>query len=365
MRNICFYGGDISRLAGTERSMFTVANGLAKLSGNKIFIISFKGNRKDVQMVVDPRIEIICLGIENLKIGYPLLLWRLFRAIRDNDINILISVEMYTVFFTLPVVSLLKLLKYKIYYVAWEHFNFKVNLKRPLRDKCRRWAAKFADMIVVLTARDIGLWNQNLTVKGRIVNIINAFPFEIENNIYSKDSKIVLAIGRLTFQKGFDRLLDIWAKGICKFEELKDWKLLILGSGEDDLVLKRQSSELKINQYVSFISHVSNISEYYKSASFMVVTSRFEGLPMTMIEAQTFGLPLISYDCLTGPSDIISKKSGRLVDENDEVGFLNEVYEFIVNSELRLQMSTNARRESVRYSINNVINLWDDVLPKF
>lgn len=114
--------------------------------------------------------------------------------------------------------------------VSWEHFNFYENLGVKLRDYGRKLAAKYSDAIVTLTKEDKNYFKQNLKIKHNIYTIYNPLILTKKNNDYDLNSKIILSAGRLTYQKGFDMLVEV-AKEVLRHNN--EWKWIILGEGED------------------------------------------------------------------------------------------------------------------------------------
>ncbi|MDM8177221.1 glycosyltransferase [Olivibacter sp. 47] len=246
---------------------------------------------------------------------------------------------------------------------VWEHFNFTVSLNKKMRVYLRKFAARFADTIIVLTQKDVELWKTNLKVRAKIISINNPSPFPISNNKYKEESTTVIAVGRLKYQKGFDRLLKIWSD----FKRIRPnglWKLQIIGSGPEADKLKEQSMRLGIGSSVEWIENTAHIKRYYENAAFLAMTSRFEGLPMTLIEAQSFGLPIIAYDCLTGPGEVISKKSGFLIRNGDDDEFVDKLLLLSQDSSLRNRFSYSAREEVTKFSVRNIVMQWLSLLAK-
>ena len=168
-----------------------------------------------------------------------------------------------------------------------------------------------------------------------------------------------MAIGRLTAQKGFDKLLDIWKK---IEEKDSEWELYIIGSGEDREKLLNQKENLNLKK-VTFIENTKNIKEYYKKASIYLMTSRFEGLPMTLIEAQSFGLPIISYDIKTGPKDIVNdSEDGYLIKNDNSEEFIDKFLYLSQNREKIHEFSQKAYENSKRFKLDNIIKKWKEVL---
>ena len=361
-RSIAFYIGDYSRSGGTERSCISVANGLAERGDVKVFLIMTNNKSEEPFFDINHKVNLIFLNIKNSKIQYFSLLNKLNSSLKKYRIDKLVAVEVMSLLFILPLYIFSVFYQPKAKLWVWEHFNFTVNLGKKSRDFLRRKVINFSELIVVLTQRDVGLWREGLKFSGNIVAINNPSPYYISEKSYSNDSKIIIAVGRLTFQKGFDRLLSIWGKFLEKFPEQRDWTLQIIGSGPDQELLEEIVSSKSLHNNVKFIPNTSKISDYYEKASLLAMTSRFEGLPMTLIEAQSFGLPIISYDCLTGPSDVISLESGYLIKDDDESDFVDKLYHLTVDENLRLLMSENAKKEVAKYGIEYISSQWREQL---
>lgn len=356
MKVIAFYGNDITKLAGTERAMFSVANGLAEIENYKIIIISTKGDRSDVKYELNEKIQIVCLNIGNNRKELFKLIKSLRRVVMENKVDVLVSVEVMSILFTLPA---LKLIKKNVKLVVWEHFNYTVTLGLKIRNYCRKLSSKFADSIVVLTQRDVELWENNLKIKNQITAINNPSPYRATDKPYNTTSKNIVAIGRLTYQKGFDRLLDVWAKFLKDNHNHRSWNLQIIGSGPDKEALMNQASSLNLTNHVEWIENTPNIKDFYNGASFLAMTSRFEGLPMTLIEAQAFRLPIIAYDCITGPGEVITKNSGILIPDGNDESFIIGLKTMIENDALRNSMSNSSLEEYKRFLPEVIVKKWD------
>lgn len=101
-----------------------------------------------------------------------------------------------------------------------------------------------------------------------------------------------------------------------------DWRLLIIGDGPERDALRRQIEDAGLERQVSLLPATANVADYYRQASLYLMTSRYEGLPMVLIEAMSFGLPLVAYDCKTGPAELIDDGvNGYLVPDDDAAAF--------------------------------------------
>lgn len=224
-----------------------------------------------------------------------------------------------------------------------------------IADRCRSWwdarIVSRYDRFVTLTTEDQHFWGdlQNSVV------IPNAQTFTCEEPAKLLDN-VVLAVGRYTYQKGFDMLLESWAI-VCK--HVKNWKLKIVGDGELYNELQMHAVRLGIDNDVIFCSSTKNIIEEYKSASMLVMSSRYEGFGMVLLEAQSVGLPTISFNCKCGPSEIIKDGiNGLLVPESDVEAMASKIIFLIENELLRRQMAIHAFKDSSRFSEDIVMGKW-------
>lgn len=240
--------------------------------------------------------------------------------------------------------------------ITWEHFNARVNW-HPLHKLSRKLAVKHSSRIVTLTHQDVENYKELFDAKN-VVCIPN--PITIENIEPSPlTEKRVLAVGRLASQKGFDLLLYAWQK---TQNRRNGWKLRIVGSGRHLKDLKRQIEANDIEDSVEILPATKDILNHYKQASIYAMSSRYEGLPLVLIEAMASGLPIVSFDCQTGPAEVIQdNKTGFLVPALD-VDKLAETLDKLMNNEhLRTKFSENSLKEVNRFSIDNIVSMWKDL----
>ena len=298
MKKICFLIGNINHSGGTERVTTLIANELS--STNQIYILSLN-NGKNPFFEQDSSIinENIFDEKISMKKYYLKTVSKIRKYLISNKIDILIVVDSISCVFTVPACIGLR-----INHICWEHFNLKVNLGSRFRDLGRWMAAKGCSRIVTLTERDKLFWEEKFNLKNthKVITIANPSPYQDINHIPKLQNKVVLAVGRLDYIKGFDLLLKAWAI-VCK--ETNDWILNIVGGGEEEVKLKQLAAELDITSRVIFWGQQKNVDQFYRKASIYCLSSRNEGFPMVLLEAQSYGLPIVSFDCDTGPSELI------------------------------------------------------------
>lgn len=212
------------------------------------------------------------------------------------------------------------------------------------------------DRFVVLTNEDKGYW-------GNIPNIVvipNAAML-VGNKYSDVTEKRVIAVGRLDYQKGFDRLIKAW-KMVQQSGRFNDWKLDIFGQGEWKDMLNRMIDDYGIAGTASINAPTKQIGDEYAKSSMLVMSSNYEGFPMVMIEAMACGLPVVSFDFKCGPKDIIDDgKNGIIVHDGDIEGLANAMMKLMDNLTLRRTMSENAKKVVDTYSEENVMKQWLDL----
>lgn len=213
-----------------------------------------------------------------------------------------------------------------------------------------KWVRRF-DKFVVLTEEDRTYWGDI----GNITVIPNARTFT-PDHMADMESRKVIAVGRYTFQKGFDRLVEAWRLVVSEFP---DWKLEIIGDGEDRNLLKSMIERYGLEDSLSLVPTNSEIEKHYLDSSVYVMTSRYEGLPMVLLEAQAFGLPIVSFRCKCGPADVVEDgRTGFLVAEGDVESFAMQLKKVMADVVLRRKMSENALVASQRFSVDPVMTRW-------
>ena len=358
MLNICFLSGDMSRTGGTERVLSIIANELSKQKNKfNIHILSITNENNTSYFNLENEIKndrILKSKDVNFKKQYFQVVKGIRHYIKENNIDILIDVEVIASLFSIPAT---RFTKTKL--ISWEHFNFYEDNGSHLRIYARKLAARFSNCIITLTEHDKQNYLNNLDIKGKVEYIYN--PIEevddVECNITSKQ---IISVGRLTYQKGFDMLCDV-AKVVLK--DNKGWKWLILGDGEDKDKLRSKIKEYGLENKLILKGNVSNVEEYYKNSSLYVMTSRFEGLPMTLLEAKTYKLPIVSFNCLTGPSEIVKNNINGYLINPENVEAMSNKLNILMNDENKLkEFSSNAQIDIEKFELKPIIERWIEVL---
>lgn len=210
-------------------------------------------------------------------------------------------------------------------------------------------AARF-DRFVVLTSSNCQEWPiQNLAV------IPNPLPFYPES-VSSKREKVVLAVGKQSYQKGYDLLLQAWAQIASRFP---DWRLEVYGKLDPSQELEALAHELQVASSVFFYPPQKDIAAQYQKASVYVMSSRYEGFGMVLIEAMAHGLPCVTFDCPFGPADIVKNEQTGFVVPNGKIDALAAQVALLMELDLlRQNMGAQARKEVLRYQIEDIGQEW-------
>lgn len=226
-----------------------------------------------------------------------------------------------------------------------------MGLADKVRAKMDEKLVRKFDRFVVLTEEDAQMWGE---IPGLKV-IPNAAKF-IAERFSDGSAKRVIAVGRLDYQKGFDRLIMAWEK---VRESMPDWRLDIFGQGEWKDMLQLMIDERGMQNCVRLNDPTKNIGEEYAESSMLVMSSNYEGFPMVMIEAMACGLPVVSFDFKCGPRDIITPgENGVIVSDGDIDGLADAMIKLMRDDAQRKRMGENAKRVVETFSEEKVMGKW-------
>lgn len=355
---LCFVSGVIARSGGTERVGSIIASALANKEYDVILLSCWDegtpffplDEKVEVQYLLNPITE----GKLYRTYVYPIL--KLHRFIVRNKINIIIDIDTELARFTSYAIQGTKCRQ-----ISWEHFNYWTMLKlnEKKRFTAKRIIKKYASKLVVLTEEDRKKHISEYHMpEDFVVTMPNPCLSEVTTD-YDFRHKTFLAVGRLSPQKNLSALLDAWA---LIYKKCLDWKVVIVGKGELESDLKAQAVRLGLKNLM-FAGQSKNVGDYYKKASCLVLSSDYEGFPMVILEAQSYGLPVISFDCKTGPRDLIQDgKNGYLVEDGNIEQFAEKMLMFTQSEEMAHQMSKRAADGVQQYNLNNITKKWCDLI---
>lgn len=360
MKRIIFFVGSLNNSGGTERVATLIANSLSDKGYHVSFLSLHDGDKPF--FLLNPEIQFESLFPHKLtfKKHYFSVVRKLRHYLKQSNSDILINVESMLTLFAVPACTRLGIRN-----ICWEHFNYFVDNGTKLRILARKVAAFCCNDVITLTGTDKKYWIENTICRANIISIQNPSPFELKGPKEKVNSKCVISAGRLTYQKGFDLLLRAWAIVI---QSRSDWKLRIIGSGEDEKKLRDLCTQLAINNNVDWAGHVNDMNKEYQYTDLYVMSSRYEGLPMVLLEAQSFGIPIVSFDCRTGPAEIINSRCGWLCEDGSVVDLakkLLEAFSLFEEAEQYHAYSKAAITQCAdKFALPHIIEKWQNLLEE-
>jgi glycosyltransferase involved in cell wall biosynthesis len=242
--------------------------------------------------------------------------------------------------------------------VAQEHMHFRAH-RRGLAEDIRR-DYRALDALAVLTEADARDYGELLAgERTRVVRIPNALP-ELPGGQAELKAKVVIAAGRLTWQKGFDRLIPAFGRVVASEP---GWSLRIFGSGTRTGELRQLIAEHGLDDHVLLMGPTEHLGEELSKASIFALSSRYEGFGMVLVEAMSKGLPVVSFNCPNGPSEILTHgREGFLVRNGDVTAFGDSLLALARDEDQRRRMGAAALERSKAYHVEVIGQRWTDLL---
>lgn len=337
---ILFFAESIQNSAGIERMTVSLANELCAYGETVSIVVC--GSSVDSFYSVDKRVAIYTLGYSfHHRLKAAICLRKLVKNIKP-DILINVAVPMGQISFLA-----LSFLTNRPKVVGWEHFHLYAGSRMGYL--FRLLSACLCDMTVVLTDQDKHSYPKS--IQRKICRIYNFTVLKPEY-VLCQNNHIVLSVGRLAPQKGYDLLLPVWKQVV---EQVDGWKLRIVGNGAMKESLLKQAGELGLNDTIEFFPATPHVVDYYRECPVYVMSSRFEGLPMVLIEAKACGMACVSYDCPNGPSEIIRNGiDGYVVPMGNE----NE----LAQSLIKVLTDVSLQKQFGKFSVDDVLNRFSPLI---
>lgn len=214
-----------------------------------------------------------------------------------------------------------------------------------------------SDAIVCLTSGDAKEYKT-----ARRIEVIPNFIDKPKSYVKDYAVKHAVAVGRLEHQKGFDRLINCWKAAI---ETHPGWRLDIYGEGPLRNELQRQIDSFRLQETIKLRGTCTDMAEKYTQYSLHLMSSRHEGLPMTLLEAQAAGLPSVTFDFEYGAADIVTDSvNGFLVPQNDTKTFTNRLVQIMDSEDLRAKFGTEAKETAKAFFTENIMWKWQKLIQE-
>ena len=369
---IAYFLESLVPLGGVERMMTDKANYMAIHFGYEINIITCtqKPEQKNAYLLSD-KVNLVPLNIPyytQYRYGYPKRLWvkwklnrqikqRLTNVVSQLDIDLLIGVGHFEAALVCSIQCRAKKIieshearPFTLSGMSLHRNIFSSAYMRIYRKNYFHTIEQKADVVVSLTEGDANEWK-----KAQRVEVIPNFSLMKIKQYSNCDNKRIIAAGRLSWEKGYDRLIQIW-----EIVEKKhpDWYLDIFGNGD-----LRESLEAEIVKKglhnITFCPSISDIDKEYAKSSICVLTSYYEGFAIVLLEAFRHGVSCVAFDCPFGPRSIIDDGNCGFLIKNGNISlFAEKVCQLIENEELRKQFSMRGVEHAKKFEVSVVMDKW-------
>ncbi len=355
MKTICFFSGDITRDGGTERVATRLASDLKKNTGNRIIFLSLVEQSNTPFFPVDPEIERFSLNRRWYSPGpaYLPMIFKLRRFLKERQVDIMIDIDI--VLDSLSV-SAAWLLPIKV--ISWEHFSPDYEKAVSYRRMILRFFTSRADEIVTLTEEARSSIGTMLGRKTGIHCIYNPMP-DVEQDS-SEKKKQILTIGHLTREKGIDMLLPIAKRFLKRHPQ---WTWVLAGTGEMEGSIRDYIKNNDLTGRLVLYGGVQDTDKLYSESAIYAMTSRMEMLPMVLLEAKAFSLPVISFNVSSGSSAIVTDGlNGYLIKPFDKKEYYKKLCKLAEDESIRKSFSEHASDNADSFSEETILKKWNSIL---
>lgn len=372
---IAYILDSVARVGGTERIMTEKMSYMADKLGYEVHLITYQQGAHPLPFPLSPRVKHTDLGcrfVELYKHNALLrivktisLKRRLYKRIATTISTIKPDVIVTTTYSDTDMKAMNRCktaaMKTIESHVSFEnttdgHTFEKARMRRTLRE------VALCDVLITLTVEDAAAWQSSLSRArtghgvpriATIPNIISHYP---ESVTYKAGARRAIAVGRLHRQKGFDILIDAWGSINAKHP---DWALDIYGSGPERAALEAQIAQQGMQASITIHDPVQDIFRKYAESSLFLLSSRYEGFGLVLLEAMAAGLPVVAFDCPFGPEMILGQGHPCLIENGNTQAFAERINAIIEDEQERKTLSNDSRKRAKQYTPEEVMPRWD------
>ena len=355
MKKICFIGFGLFTIGGCQRVTISLANELCKKY--ETHLLSLCEIPKPYNYFVNPKVYIHSFGMpidsrarDSFKMAFKVL-----KFLNSDKIDILFIAGSLPI----PLVAIIKpFLRCKV--IFCDHENIYGRDKKSIF--FRKIACKISDKVVVLTKQILNDYKDILGVKeSKLEQIYNSIDCSLAKKCNLNSNKI-LSVGRISSEKGFDMAVDIAEK---IFKNHSDWLWDVYGDGPDFQKISKKIKDLNLENNFFLRGATSNIMEKYKDYSIFVLPSYREGFAIVLLEAKLNSVPIVSFNCNSGPGEIISDGvDGYLIPCYNKDEMSEKICELINSYELRKSFSNHSQDNLDKFNKNSILKKWSRLIER-
>lgn len=359
MKNICFVDWDFSFIGGIEGVIKSLAEELSKQYSVHVISINSEKGKSGLKLSDSVTYYVINKGENRIRDACLKSFFPILKYIRKNKIDIVFGMGHYTEPVLFPVSKFSK-----AKFIFCDHGAIANQLEDQIITGFRKSAPRNFEKVVTLTNRNredyINMFNADSDKIICIPNWVDDKVFNYVDDSYNIKSKKIISVGRFGPEKGYDMLVDV-ANVVLK--KHPDWQWDLYGDGETFEEIKQKIKEYKLENKLNQMGLVRDIYSKYKDYAIYVLPSYREGFPLVLLEAKANRLPIVSFDCVTGPREVITDGvDGFLVDCYNKESMAERISDLIEDSALRKRMSDNSQANLGKFSKQKILNQWIELI---
>ena len=248
--------------------------------------------------------------------------------------------------------------------VGWQHNSYDAYFNTKNRyywhqDRISKSLICKLDEYIVLNEYDQELFKKHMNIKVKYIYNPKSFDTDLPSDLSHHN---FIAAGRFAYAKGYDLLIKAYKK-YCGLTE-NSWPLVIIGAGEEESNYKRIIHDLQLDDKISVLAYTNDIQSSFRTASCLLLSSRWEGMPMIVLEAMEMGVPTISFDIQAIKPLIKDDWNGLVVEKYDLDAYAKAMYIISTYEELRNRYANNSRIKAKEFSIDSISQIWENELKR-
>lgn len=362
MKNICFVDWDFSFFGGIETVIKVLSEELSKRYNVHVVSINDENNKLGAALPDSVKYHVINKGANRIRNACIKSFFPLLKYLRKNKIDIVFGLHNYIPPVLLPVSKFSR-----AKFVFCDHEAIANKLDVPLLVSFRRSAVKHFDKIVTITKRNkddyIKIFNCPKEKVTCIPDWIDSKVIGCASAKYDIASKKIITAGRFTPEKGFDMLVDV---AEMVFAKHPDWSWDLYGDGKLFEQIKAKVMQKNLQDNLILKGMATDLWERYKQYAMYVLPSYREGLSLVLLEAKVNKLPLVSFNCVAGPNEIITDgEDGFLINCYDKKMMAEKICDLIESDSLRQKFSDNWLLNLEKFQKEKILDEWLNLIENF